>query len=454
MEDLKQFEITKEFFDAFKQAVDERNDHHIKSSLQDLHNADISLILEEFDAEDSRYVLKLLPNETSASIIRDLDVDTRKEFLAVFEANEIAAYIEELATDDGADILNELPVKRREEVIGFLKNEEKANYILELLRYDEDCAGGLMAKELVKANLEWTVIECIDEIRRQAENVEKIYSVYVVDETDKLLGRVSLKNLLLANTRAKVKNIYDPDIVSVQTYMEEEEIADIMQKYDLEVIPVVNVQGKLVGRITVDDIIDVIKELAEEERQIMAGISEDVEEDDNIWLLSRARLPWLIIGLMGGMIGAKLIGVFENVLAQVTAIAFFIPLIMATGGNVGIQSSALVVQSLASQMAFKDSLLQRVVKVFMVAIINGVVLSVIVYTFILITTDHNLALVVSAALFSVVILASLLGTLIPLLLEKLGFNPALASGPFITTTIDLIGLAVYFFVAHSLYKVV
>jgi len=454
LEELNQHELTKEFLDGFRRAVEEKDETYIKVSLEDLRHADISLILEEFDAQESHYVLQLLPPETAAAIINDLDEYVRTEFLKDFSIGEIASYIDLLETDNGADILNELPIKEREEVIGNLKNEEKAKYIVELLRYDENCAGGLMAKELVKVNLEWTVIQCIDEIRRQAENVEKIYSVYVVDEKDTLLGRVSLKSILLSNTRDKVKNIYDPDIVRVHTYMVEEEIASIMQKYDLEVLPVVNVHGKLVGRITVDDIIDVITEQAEQERQLMAGLAEDVEEDDTVWLLSRARLPWLVIGLMGGMIGARLIGVFEDVLAQVTAVAFFIPLIMATGGNVGVQSSALVVQSLAARLAFQDTLLQRIFKVFLVAIINGLILSSLVYLFIFLTVDATLALVVTTALFSVVIIASILGTIVPLLLDKIGFNPALASGPFITTTIDLMGLAIYFTVAHLLYEAI
>lgn len=452
MENLTQYELTKEFFEAFSAAVEARNDDFIRQNLSEMRHADISSLLEEFNAEDSKYVLKLLPNDISAAIINDLDEYIRREFMEIFTSEEIAAYLDELETDNGADILNELPVKKREEVIAHLANIEKANHILELLRYEENCAGGLMAKELVKANLNWTVIQCIEEIRRQAENVEKIYSVYVVDEYEKLIGRVSLKSLLLCNTKAKVKDIYDPDVVSVQTYMEEEEVASIMQKYDLEVIPVVNVQGKLVGRITIDDIIDVITELAEQERQLMAGISEDVEEDDNIWILTRARLPWLVIGLIGGMVGAKLIGVFEEDLSQVTAIAFFIPLIMATGGNVGIQSSALVVQGLANHFFMKESLWQRIGKVLMVAVLNGLVLATMVYLYIYFTNDVKLALVVGLALLIVVVLASVLGTLIPILLDKLGFNPALASGPFITTTNDLLGLTIYFTSFHLLYK--
>ena len=276
----------------------------------------------------------------------------------------------------------------------------------------------------------------------------------MVDNKDRLKGRVSLKRLILTDDNAKVEDIYDADIISVETYMPKEEVAAVIQKYDLETVPVVNVKGRLVGRITVDDIIDVITEQAEEERQLMAGISEDVEEDDSIWMLSRARLPWLVVGLAGGMIGAQFIELFEEDLMKVTAIAFFIPLIMATGGNVGIQSSALVVQSLASPSVFMTSTLSRLTKVFFVAIVNGLFLSILVFLmlFLINNIDTELAFVVSIALFSVVFLASFLGTLIPIILDNMGINPALASGPFITTAIDLLGLAVYFLVAHLLYN--
>ncbi len=453
MENIATFELTQEYLEKFREALDTRDDVFIRESLEKVRHEDVSALLEEFNADQSKYVLELLEKEIASDVIEDLDEDTRSKFLTVFNAEEIAEYVEGMETDDAADILNDLPVKIREEVIANLENHEKASHIIELLRYDEDCAGGLMAKELIKANVNWNVVQCIEEIRRQAEDVEKIYQVYVVDDNEKLLGRVSLKDIVLARTSTRISDIYNSEVMAVYTYQKEEEIADLMQKYDLEAAPVVNVQGKLVGRITVDDIIDVITELADQERKLMAGIAEDVEEDDSVWVLSRARLPWLIIGLMGGVIGAQFIGIFEDDLKKIAELAFFIPLIIATGGNVGIQSSALVVQSLASISGFESSALQKFIKTLFVAILSGVVLSLLVYVFIYFTYDHTLAFVVGFALFSVVLLASLLGTVIPLILDKMGFNPALASGPFITTTIDLIGLGVYFLVAHLLYTI-
>lgn len=454
MNKVIQFEPTKEYLEKFREALENKDDSFIGETLGGVNSADITMLLEELNAEESKYVVDLLEKEVGSQIIKDLDSETRSKFLKIFQPVEIAGFVDLMDSDDAADIFNEMPAQIREEVIAALENEEKATYILDLLRYEDDVAGGLMAKELIRANENWTIKQCIEEIRRQRENVQKVYSVYVVDNKDRLKGRVSLKRLILTDDNGKVEDIYDEEIISVETYMPKEEVAAVIQKYDLETVPVVNVKGRLVGRITVDDIIDVITEQAEEERQLMAGISEDVEEDDSIWMLTRARLPWLVVGLAGGMIGAQFIQIFEEDLIKVTAIAFFIPLIMATGGNVGIQSSALIVQSLASPSAFMASTFNRLTKIFFVAIINGLFLSILVFLMIYLIndTDTELSFVVSIALFSVVFLASFLGTLIPILLHKMGINPALASGPFITTAIDLLGLAVYFLVAHLLYS--
>jgi magnesium transporter len=309
VETINQFELSREYVDRLQQAIDEHDRRFIVSTLQGVNPADISTLLLEFSTEDSKYVLDILDNETSAEVINDLDEDIRAKFLKNFESAEIATMLNELDSDDAVDIINELPLKDREEVIASLDNREKADNILDLLRYEEDVAGGLMAKELIKVNENWSVKQCIEEIRRQAENVEKIYSVYVVSDTNKLIGRVSLKRIILADDHIKVKELYEDDVIAVETYMDEVDVAEIMRKYDLESVPVVNVQGKLMGRITIDDIVDVITELAEEERQMMAGISEDVEEDDSVWMLTRARLPWLIIGMFGGLLGAQFIGV-------------------------------------------------------------------------------------------------------------------------------------------------
>ncbi len=451
MEELIQFELSKEFVERFQRALDERDQKFILQSLEDVNPADISALLYEFNSEESKYVMDLLSVDIQAEIVRDLDSDTRVNFLKIYEPAQIITFINLLNSDDAADILNELPIKIREEVLHGLDTELRTQ-VIDLLRYEATVAGGLMAKELIKVRNNWTVVQCIDEIRKQAENVDKFYAVYVVDERDKLLGRVSLKDLVLSDARKVVSEIIEEEeIVSVETYLDDTEVADIMRKYDLESVPVVNVQGQLVGRITIDDVVDVITEQAEEDRQLMTGISEDVEEDDSVWKNTRARLPWLLIGIFGGLLNAKFMGLFTDEIMQVTAIAFFTPLIQATGGNVGIQSSSLIVQSLANPGFVEEGLWKRLSKVFTVGLLNGLFLSLIVLGANLLLFDHQtLSFIVSIALLSVVLFASFIGTITPLILNRFGFNPALASGPFITTLNDLLGLTVYFLTVYLL----
>ena len=258
-QELFEFDLTKEFRDRFQQALDERDRDFILKSLEDIKAADITALLYEFNAEESKYVMDFLPIEMQAEIISDLDSETRKNFLKVYPASEITNFLNQLASDDTADILNELPIKEREQVLSNLEPELKVQ-VTELLRYEENVAGGLMAKELIKAYINWTVVQCVDEIRKQAENVSKFYAVYVVDDQEKLLGKVALQDLIISDAKKLVADIYEEDIVSVETYMEDSEVAEIMKKYDLESVPVVNVQGHLVGRITIDDVVDVITE--------------------------------------------------------------------------------------------------------------------------------------------------------------------------------------------------
>ncbi|GEO23414.1 magnesium transporter [Cyclobacterium qasimii] len=452
MERIKAFELSREYLEALKENITGEHIASIQESMQDANKADVAALLDELDMMEALFVLRALDPDFSADILIELDEDPQYKVIKAMPPEELATLIDHMDSDDAVDVLNQLVVNDREAVISHLAAKEKSLHIIELLRYDEDSAGGLMAKEIIKANLNWTVVQTIDEIRRQAENVEKIFSIYVVDNKEQLLGRVALKKLILASSDTKVADLYEDSLISVPTYMAGEEVAEIMRKYDLEAVPVVNVKNKLVGRITVDDILDLIREQAEEDIQAMTGISDDVEESDSVYRLSRARLPWLLIGMVGGLLGAGFIGFFEEGLNAVTALAFFIPLITATGGNVGIQSSTLVVQSLANRSVFADSLTKRLLKVLLVAVLNGLVLSLFVMATVVFLYDKEVkfGLVVSIALFSVVLLASFMGTLTPIVLDKLGINPAMASGPFITTANDLLGLGVYFMVATLL----
>lgn len=447
------FELTEELINELKECF---NSDDQKSRILDLvgeiPEQDLSAILYELDTDESVALLDILSTEKSAQVISELDTDIRLKILKNYKPEKIAGYIEYIDSDDAVDIINELSIKTGEEVIAFIQNPEKADHIIDLLHYDEDCAGGLMAKELIKANLNWTIDRCIEEIRAQSKNVDKIFSIYVVDDNIRLLGILSLKKLLLADENSLVADIYEPTIESIESYRSGTEVADLMQKYDLETIPVVNVQGKLLGRITIDDVIDLITEQADLERQMMSGISNDAEEDDSVWLLSKSRLPWLIVGMLGGILGAQFIGLFENVIHQVTAMAFFIPLITATGGNVGIQSSSMIVQSLARDSSYIGMEFDRFWKGFVVSLINGAAIASLVFLFnFILKQEMNLSITVSIALFCVVLVSSFMGTITPLILYRFGVNPALASGPFITTANDLLGLGIYFSVAHLLY---
>jgi len=455
VEIIKQFELSKEYLESLRQAIESEDLNFIRETLDGVNVADIAALLDELSMDEAMYVMRVLDDQLSADILTEFEDATQLRILKELEIPEIAKLIELMDSDDAADILNTYSEREREEIISYFEDKVKSDQILDLLRYDEDTAGGIMAKEFIRANKNWNVVQTINEIRRQAENVNKIYSIFVVNNRQQLLGLVSLKRIVLAAEDTKIEDIYEEEVISVPTHMDQEEVAEIMRKYDLESVPVINAKKKLVGRITVDDILDVMREEAEEDMQAMTGISDTVDEYDSVIKLTKARLPWLLIGICGGLLGAGFIGFFEEGLSKVTALAFFIPLITATGGNVGIQSSSLVVQSLANKSIFDDSLGKRFLKVLLVAVLNGLILATFVFG-VVVFIYHNevaFALVVSIALFSVVLLSSFMGTITPIVLDKVGVNPALASGPFITTANDLIGLAVYFLIAISLLNI-
>jgi magnesium transporter len=352
-------------------------------------------------------------------------------------------------------MIAELPTEKREEVIALLEDQEQASDIIDLLNYEEGTAGSLMAKELMKVNLNWTISNCIRELRKQAVDVDNVYTIYVVDNQDLLLGRLSLRKLLFnaSSTRALVSDIYEKDqkLATVNPDVEEQDVVRMMEKYDLVTIPVVNDAGILLGRITIDDVVDVIMEEAEKDYQLASGIAEDVESKDNIWTLTRARLPWLLIGLAGGLAGAKVIGVFN--IAENPMMALFIPLIAAMGGNVGVQSAAIVVQGLANQSLKNEKMSAKLLKEFGVGALNGLICSIILLgaSFVL-GFGTSLCFTVSIALIAVIIFAALFGTFIPLILDKYKIDPALATGPFITTANDIVGLIIYFTVAQFVTK--
>ncbi|WP_159018983.1 magnesium transporter [Algibacter sp. L3A6] len=446
-----QFQLTKELIEQVEQLIANKSDNELKELLDEFHHADIAEILDEIDLEEAMYVIKLLDSETTSDILMELDEDNREKVLRNLSAKEIAEEIEELDTDDAADIIAELPESRQQEVIAQIIDEEHKAEINELLAYDEDTAGGLMAKELVKVYDTWTVAGCLRRIRVQAEEVTRVHSVYVVNKQGKLVGRLSLKDLIVAKNEQKIADIYISSVDSVNVHDDVEVVAQVMAKYDLEAIPVVDGKQILLGRITIDDIVDVIKEEAEKDYQLAAGISQDVEADDSVWELTKARLPWLLIGMFGGLGAASIISGFTGAMLKYTELLLFIPLIQATAGNVGVQSSAIVVQGLANN-TIKGKLLKRLLKEFSLGLVNGVAIALIV---LLIShfgfkTSYLVSMTIGIALITVIIMAALIGTFVPIILDKRGVDPAIATGPFITTSNDIFGILIYFLIAKAI----
>ena len=441
------FELTDLLINQVIDLVDNNQDTLLLVKLNKLHHADIAEILEELNVDQSTYIIKLLESDKTSEILMELDEDFREQILNNLSPNEIAKEIEELDTDDATDIISELSVEKQKKVISKIIDAEHKADIKELLKYDENSAGGLMAKELVKVNENWTVTKCVKEMRIQAAEVTRVHSIYVVNDKDKLIGRLSLKDLLVANPRSSIKSVYIPKVDFVNVNDEAESVANIMQKYDLEAIPVVDDNNILLGRITIDDIVDLIKEEAEKDYQLAAGILQDVDVDDTIFQLSRARLPWLLLGLLGGIGAAIVMGAFDDILAKHQILFYFTPLIAAMAGNVGVQSSAIIVQGLAND-DIRGSVNNRLIKETFLSILNGVILSVILFLFIMISGEEYLvALAISISLVIVIIVAGIIGTFIPLFLDKRGIDPAIATGPFITTSNDIFGILIYFYIA-------
>ena len=444
------FEITQELLNDVAQYIETKNNDALNQLFKGFHHADIAEILDELSFDEAVYIIRLLDSETTAEVLMDVDDDVREKILEQLTAKEIAEEIDELDTDDAADVISELPEKRKKAVMQEIEDDEHAKEIVELLRYDEDSAGGLMAKELVKVNENWSVPRCVKEMRIQAEEVTRVHSIYVIDNSGKLKGRLSLKDLLMAEAKATIADVYIPKVDFVSVTDEAEDVANIMRKYDLEAIPVVDELGVLVGRITIDDIVDVIKEEADKDYQLAAGITQDVEADDTILQLTRARLPWLFLGLIGGVGAASIMGFFEDAIAENAILFMFTPLIAAMAGNVGVQSSAIIVQGLANDDV-KGSITDRLLKEVSLAMVNGLALAILLFFFIFATEqDLNVATAISISLFVVIIVAGLIGTFIPLFLDKRGIDPAIATGPFITTSNDIFGILIYFWIAKMI----
>lgn len=449
-----QFELSLEYLEELKEAIARKDDATIKAQLEELYAVDIALILNRLDVEEANFLYDILDDEMAADALLEMEEEKREALLATFSTKEIAEQLDNMESDDAADVINELPEEIQEEVLSHIEDIEQASDIADLMSFEEGTAGSLMAKELVSIYAHETVTACIDEIRRQTENVDVMYAVYVVDDNEKLIGMLSLKKLIISHPLALVEEIYDPDVISVKTSTSSEDVGELIQKYDLVVLPVVDQLGRLVGRITIDDVMDVMREEAEKDIQLMSGITDDVDSNDSLWRLSRARIPWLLVGMCGGIIGSRIIGSYEQQIQLRPEMAFFIPLIGATGGNVGVQSSAIIVQGLASNTLVLDRIAPKLFKELGVGLINGMICSGLILGYnLLINESWALAATVSVALLTVIMCASFLGTFVPLTMHRFKINPALATGPFVTTLNDIIGISIYFLVGRLLYTV-
>lgn len=446
------FKLDKEFIEEIKTDVSSGDESAIYEKVNHLHPADIAEILDLVDMDEAKFIYRRLDDEKATDVLVELEEDVRIMFLSALSAKEIADQVDHMDSDDAADIISELPIEKQEKVFSEIEDQEHAKDIASLMSYEEDTAGAWMATEFIAVKENWTSDQCISEMRKQAEDVSYVYTIYVVDKANTLIGMFSLKSLLFAKENTLVKDLYMTDVKSVTVYDNIEEVAQIMKKYDLVAIPVTDQNNKLVGRITIDDIVDVMEDEAAKDYQLASGLSEKVESSDSVWSLSKARLPWLIVGLIGGVLGAKVIGLFEHQLGQFPQMAFFIPLIAAMGGNVGVQSSAIIVQSLANNSLDMGTTYSKLLKEFGVSLINGLACSVLIFGIIWgLESDLWLGATVSFALIAVIIFAGFFGTLVPLVLHQRKIDPALATGPFITTMNDVVGLLIYFLIGYVIY---
>ena len=446
---MKTFKLSNELINNISDLILKKNNKEIKNIVKNLHYADLAELVNELSFIDSIYLIKLIDSDKTSDVLTELDDDVREKILKELSEKEIAVEIKELDSDDAVDILSELPEEKKEKVISLIKDENITENIRELLKYDEDSAGGLMAKELISVNENWSVLKCLREIRNQAKDITRVHSIYVLNKKEELIGRLSLKDLIMSPSKKKIKQIYIPKVDYVNVNDSGEDVVKLMTKYDLEAIPVVNDERKLLGRITIDDIVDFIKDEAEEDYLLAAGVSNDVEADDSIFELSKARLPWLILGLFGGLGSVFILESFEEIMASesLRALFFYTPLIAAMAGNVGVQSSAIVVQGLANDL-IKGSVFRRLFKEVSLTILNGIILSLFIFIFgLVINQPIEMSLTISASMICVIVVAALIGTAVPIILNKLDIDPAIATGPFITTGNDVIGILLFFYLA-------
>lgn len=430
----------------------------------DLHPADIARLVTGLGREQALAMILQLPTIQGANVLAELDELFCADVLSEISTDRITKLLNELESDDAVDVLGNLDDTVRQRVLRVLEDREA---VQDLLQYDEETAGGIMAVEVVAVLADWTVDQATEEVRRMAEESQNMYVVFVTNHSKTLQGFVTIRRLLLSPSHALISDIMRTDIRSVTTDVDQEEVVLIMERYNLVSLAVVDDSQHLVGHVTFDDAIDVIREEAEEDYQRLSGITGDADPTDSILRITRGRLPWLSLGMLGAIFAGSVIGVYEENIQRASVLAAFIPVVMAMAGNAGIQSSAIIVQGLASGEVWSANMLRRIGKEITVAVTNGLALATIMvvgvwilfewmagnWTSLMIQAPEPLRLSITAGLsvFLVIIIAAVIGTTVPLVLDRLGIDPALATGPFITTSNDIIGLLVFFVLAAIFY---
>lgn len=443
-------DFTPEYLEKVKDIIQHQDADAARAELEHLHPADIAELYQNLELDEAEFLYGLLDEETAADVLVELDEDDQQKLLEGTPSEEIAKQIEHLDTDDAVDIIQQLDEEDRDEVLAHIDDVEQAGDIIDLLKYDEDTAGGIMGTEMVVVNENMSMPECVKEMRQQAEEMDEIYYVYVVDNDYKLKGIFPLKKMITHPSVSKIKHVMEVDPVSVKADTPIAEVALDFEKYDLVAMPVVDSIGRLVGRITVDDVMDQVREASERDYQLASGLASDVDADDSIFSQFKSRIPWLLIGILGGILGSLILDGFQDQIKAVTALALFIPIVGGTGGNVGVQASAIVVQGLANGSLDIREFSSQLGKEFLIGLLNATILSLVVLVYNLIMLPESLAVTISvaASLFTVIMFASILGSVVPLTLEKLHINPALATGPFIQITNDIFGLIIYVLVSQ------
>ena len=446
-------EYTEDYLKQINELIDNKDEAQVLEQIKDMHPADIAELVSDLDANEALFIMQLLDEETAADVLVELDEDQRSDLLELMPHEDLARQLEQMDANDAVDVIQELDEEDREDVINRIDDVEQAGDIVDLLQYDEDTAGGHMSTEMIVVNENMSMPDCIKAMREQAEDMDEIYNIYVVDDDNKLKGIFPLKTTITNPSANKIKYVMEPDPISVKTDTPIDDVALDFEKYDLVAMPVVDSIGRLVGRITVDDIMDQVREQSERDYQLASGLATDVETDDSVLAQVKARLPWLFIGLVGGIANAMILdgGDGESALLQVLpGMALFIPLIGGTGGNVGTQSSAIVVQGLANGSLNIRHSMNHLIKEFGVAVLNAIIISALVFLYNWLfpadddpTKAQITTMAVTISLFCVILFASVFGSFVPIVLEKLKIDPAIATGPFVTVTNDIVGMIIY-----------